>query len=449
MDTWRGVIESLSQEGLGVGSMQEEHDGSRVRRPVFVPFAIPGDLVTASIVERKKKYLFGELTKIIEPSKHRREPHCPHFRTCGGCNLEHVAYEEQLRQKQQQTEFFLKRKQIVLPKPLVITAAPVRSKYRWRSRVAVECTGGKLRAGFRKWRSKDIVPIGTCEIVEPHIMETITLLNKTKSDISGVELEVVIVAGSNGKTALLVVLDTVPPQTRPAVKELFEKLYGANRKLIANLFFQDGRVTKTHGQVQEHITYKAAGFTFSFLPETFIQSNVSGNDVLIRQAMDMLKIDASDKSVAIDLYAGIGNLTLPLAQRCAHVVAVEGHETAVLLARINSYQNNIHNTTIIHRSAEKYAQEYAKRNAAGEYDEEYRSAPICVLDPPRTGCAPQVLHALQKSTFEKILYVSCNPITLAQDLATLTKTYTVTDIAGVDMFPDISHVEILVLLEKK
>jgi 23S rRNA (uracil1939-C5)-methyltransferase len=258
--------------------------------------------------------------------------------------------------------------------------------------------------------------------------------------------------GESKKLGVLVPLDETPPESRKHVRSLFEDVYARNRKLIGNLFFQEDRVTKTAGQVQEHITYKASGLTFAFLPETFIQSNVPTNEALVEHAMEML-LRGCEKNGAnetvLDVYAGIGNLSLPIARKVRHVVAVEGHEASVLLGRVNMYQNSIENVTFLHRSAEKYLHEHVKHARAGQWNEEYPHGTRIIIDPPRTGCTPQVLHALLASGIPSILYISCNPVTLAGDLEQLTRAYRIADIKGLDMFPDISHVETLVLLERK
>jgi 23S rRNA (uracil1939-C5)-methyltransferase len=160
-------------------------------------------------------------------------------------------------------------------------------------------------------------------------------------------------------------------------------------------------------------------------------------------------LQPKQKEIIIDLYAGLGNISLPLAKRSAFVIAVEGHEASVLLGRINAYQNNIENTLFLHRSTEKYLYEYIKTMRGGKETEEYRKADAIVLDPPRTGCTQEVLKSLLFSGIKRILYISCNPATLANDLAKLSEKYIVKEITGVDMFPDVSHVETVVLLEAR
>jgi 23S rRNA (uracil1939-C5)-methyltransferase len=450
---WKGQIESISQEGLGIGTITAFQDGKSLRRPIFVPFTVPGDLIEAEVVEQKRKYAFGDIKNILTPSKQRVIPKCPHFMTCGGCNLQHISYDEQLRQKAQQIEFLLKRKGAQLPHPISVLPTKQRSNYRWRAKIAIDFTGDRIIAGFRKFHAHDVVQVKSCSIVAPQILELIAILNRAESSIGSrgrFTQELIVVVGESKKLGLLVPLDDAAPQHRKQLKDFFEGLYSRNRKLIANLFFEENRATKTPGQVQDHISYKVDGLTFSFLPETFIQSNIATNEQLVSTVLEFLFRDENGKDdVVIDLYAGIGNISLPIAKRVKTVVAVEAHEASALLGRINAYQNKIENALFVHRSAEKYVYEYVKHRKAGKQDEEYPLADKVVIDPPRTGCTPQVLKGLLESGVRRILYISCNPVTLANDLVALSAKYQATEITGIDMFPDISHVETVVLLEKK
>jgi len=450
---WTGRIESISQEGLGVGTIKTVQNGHNVKRPIFVPFTVPGDEVEADILEQKRKYSFGQLKTIIASSPKRVTPPCPHFGVCGGCNLEHIDYDEQLRQKAQQIQFLLTRKGVRLPRCVKVLAARQRHNYRRRAKIALRFSGKDITAGFRKFHAHDIVQVKTCFIVAKEIVELISILNNTESSIGmadSVEIELIVVVGDSKKLGLLVTLDDIAPQQQRQVKEFFEELYGRNRKLIGNLFFEENRTTKTSGQVQEHITYKAGGITFSFLPQTFIQSNIAANETLIATATEFLFRDRdAGECVVLDLYAGIGNISLPVAKKAKSVVAVEGHEASVLLGRINAYQNGLDNVLFLHRSTEKYLYEYVGMLRAGKPDDEYREADVAIIDPPRTGCTPEAVKSLLFTGLPRILYISCNPVTLAVDLALLSEKYAISDIVAIDMFPDISHVETLVLLDKK
>jgi 23S rRNA (uracil1939-C5)-methyltransferase len=444
---WKGTVESVSQEGLGIGTVKSTEDGKLLRRPIFIPFTAPGDEVEAEIIEQKRKYLFGQVISVLTPSENRVIPLCPHYTICGGCNLQHIAYDEQLRQKASQIAFLLERKGISLPRKVTVLPAKQRHNYRWRAKIAVHFTGARPVVGFRRHRSNEIIPISTCFIVAKEIVELIQVIGKASLPLGGISLDVIAVVGQDKKVGLLIALDEIPQHLRKHVKEFFDEIYSRNRKLIANLFFEENRTTRTSGQVQEHITYPVAGMKLSFLPETFIQSNVPTNELLVSTVVDMAF--RSSEKVVVDLYAGLGNITLPVAKKAGSVVAVEGHEASVLLGRINCYQNGLENVLFLHRSTERYVYEYVKHAREQDHNEEYPKADAIILDPPRTGCTPQILKGLLNTAIPTIVYVSCNPATLANDLTVLSAKYKVADIVAIDMFPDISHVETVVLLQGK
>lgn len=468
---WCGAVESLSEDGQGVATLTAEGH----KRPLFIPYTVPGDVVEASIVAQRGKYSFGQLEKVVTPSKARITPICPHFGICGGCNLEHIAYEEQLVQKAKIVEFLLKKHGVTLPRMVTVAPSKLRHHYRRRARVAIAISKSGIVVGFRKGRSREIVPVTKCFIVEEQIVALITLLNRQKITIKetiGFEIEAAV--SSTGKVSVRVPLRDLPAEERSIVRTLFERIYGERRELLGNLFFDEEGGLKTVGQVQEHLTYTAAGCVFAFLPGTFIQSNSNTNELLIATVLDFLTRPVPKESVkrrddemtVLDLYAGLGNLSIPIAQRSAFVIAVEGNRESVRLGRINATQNGVKNCKFFHEQVEAYLKELEtvkadtkdknngtnvteKKDNKKRNEERFPRADRIVLDPPRIGCAPEVLEALTYSGASRIVYISCNPATLARDLASLQRIYRVADIACLDMFPDISQVETVVLLEKK
>lgn len=446
-DEWVGRIETLSGDGEGVGIITIEEGGHSFRRPIFVPYTAPGDLVAANILGARGKYLFGSISRIVEPSPLRVMPSCPHFMTCGGCNLEHLSYEEQLIQKKNSVLYLLQRKNILLPNEIRIIPAIKQHHYRRRSRVAVRFSDKKILAGFRKWRSREIVPITSCFIVDKRILEFIALLQKSEAPFDLEEIEITVVVGDAGKIGLLIPLDDLSAQHRMLLREFFSRLYANNRKLIGNMFVSEERVVKTIGQVQEHLTYQIDGFVMHFSPENFIQANVETNNTLVKEAMAMLFSSKAHRT--IDLYAGIGNLSLPSSRHSGHVIAVEGFEASVLMCRLNALSNGVKNLGVIHRSTERYMREYLAHRKAGTAHPEYPVADALILDPPRLGLGERTANMVAQSGIAKVLYVSCDPQSLANDLAILQSTYVVRQVLCIDMFPDISHVETLVFLEKK
>ncbi len=435
---WEGKIEALTQEGLGVGNFEVEENGKKFTRPIFIPFTVPGDTISAKIKESKGKYNFGELERVIEPSENRIEPRCPHFTICGGCNLQHVKYETQLGEKARQIKYLLERKGITIPENIKVWPSRKLHKYRWRARVAVGFGQG-IRAGFRKAHSREIVKINQCYIVAGEVMEFIELLNQQKSEPKETEVEITVVTGQKQKVGILVHLDKT--KETEYLKEFFSNLYANNRKLIGNLFFEQNDQVKTIGQVQEHITYPLGDMEFMFLPETFIQANILTNDLLVKRATELLFKDQDPRdAVVLDLYAGIGNFSLPIARMCKEVIAVEGQKSSVLAGEANALRNKVDNVKFVHSPTGKFLGKYRKKSSKASH---------AIIDPPRTGVSDKAMKDLLGSEIPRIVYVSCNPISLSKDLLKLKERYDITEILGVDMFPDVSHVEVVVLLDKK
>ena len=236
------------------------------------------------------------------------------------------------------------------------------------------------------------------------------------------------------------------------IRTYFDRLYGRNRHLLGNLFFEEEHGEyHTEGQVQEHLSYRLGELRIAFSPEVFIQANTGTNSVLVERAIDMI-LATSDETVPnaiIDLYCGIGNFSLPLALHAKQVVGVEGNARAIDFARVNAVTNNIVNARFFSMSVEEYLHQHTARVRSGKYDDDHPAATHIIIDPPRTGCTPPVLQGMLASGVPNIIYVSCDPPTLAADLIVLSEKYVVKDIVGVDMFPDTGHLETIVLLGKK
>jgi 23S rRNA (uracil1939-C5)-methyltransferase len=470
LSIWKGDIRSLSQDGKGVGTIEIDDEGRAFRRPIFIPFTAPGDTVEAEIIFMKGKYYHGKLLKVVQPSSHRIAPLCPHYTACGGCDLEHIDYDEQVRQKASQLQFLLSRKNLSLPHAPQVISSIVRHKYRRRSKVALRFEKERIIAGFRKHHSHDIIPVTSCFIVTEEILAFINLLNATASErlpegmTPGTTIECMVAAGENGKLGVLLLLSETEPASSAKIKEFFDNIYGQHRDLIGNLFFEEepGEY-KTGGQVQEHLTYSVGGMRISFSPEVFIQANIPTNELLVQTVLEFIEGNGKknenkndgeedcekDSATVIDLYCGIGNFSLPIARKALALVGVEGYERSVELAKVNAAMNSVANATFLAQPIEEYMREQAKRAKSGSFDAIHPRATHIIIDPPRTGCTPPVLDGLLASGTEWIVYVSCDPDTLANDLTVLSEKYAIADIVGVDMFPDISHLETVVLLRRK
>ncbi|OQX36994.1 MAG: hypothetical protein B0D91_07850 [Oceanospirillales bacterium LUC14_002_19_P2] len=420
-------IDSLTHDGRGVGRYKG--------RAVFVNQAVPGDTVTARVVKQKASLWEAELDRILVPSPQRQEPGCPRYGVCGGCSLQHLAHDGQLAAHTDVVLGQLKRSAGLEPDVL---AEPLKSPvwgYRHRARLAVRWVNRKLLMGFRAASSNTIIPVDTCSVLAPELEAMLPALEatlKAATDpraISHIELA----AGDDCQGILLRHIHPLSAQDQ-ARWQVFANEYHAN------LWFQPNEpqplVCAHAPDGQESLTYRLPEFTLKlrFLPVDFIQVNPFINRQMVNQAVDWLALSPTD--TVLDLFCGLGNFTLPLARKAGQVVGVEGVESLVDKARDNARLNGMDNAVF---SRADLSEDITHQTwSQTDYD-------ACLLDPPRTG-AREVLERLVDRRPGRVMYVSCNPATLARDAGILKQYgYRLARLSVMDMFPQTVHVETMAL----
>ncbi|MCZ6783419.1 MAG: class I SAM-dependent RNA methyltransferase [Proteobacteria bacterium] len=374
-------IESLAAGGDGVGRLP---DG----RAVFVPFTAPGDRARVRIVEDHPRFARAELDKLVEPGPGRCDPACPVFGTCGGCSWQHVGYPEQLAAKAAILRDALRRiGHFDVPDEIRITPSPMPYRYRTRTRVHVE---GE-RVGYRRRRSREICSIAGC----PVLVETL-------------DLALAALAGD---------AETPPHDVELALGD-------------------DGRARATALPVRRGAPafHRVGAFRLRVSPGVFHQSNAALVDVLA----DAVCSAAEPAGRVLELFAGAGALTLPLAARFPEVTAVESHPAAVRDLRSNLRAAALDRVEVVLGRAEEVV-----RDRPGDPPD------VVVLDPPRTGLAPGGARALAELGAPRVVYLSCDPATLARDAAQLAQAgYCLEAVQAFDLFPQTPHVEALAVLER-
>jgi 23S rRNA (uracil1939-C5)-methyltransferase len=428
------TIDKLSYGGAGFGRVEG--------KACFVPFAAPGDRARIRVTADKRSYIEGELIELLEPSLFRVVPPCPVFGICGGCNWQHLAYPAQLAEKEEIIAELLWRiarveREHILP----IVPAPEPFAYRSRIQLKVSYIAGAVHIGFFRTKSHCIVDIPvTCAIVQPEINKIIAelcqLLNNSPEPdkISQVDVS----SGDDGKTIVIIHYKGSSPA------QLSAYLLEHRDTLADGMFIQSGSkpsLIKVFGI--ENLSYRIAdnelpgisAARLSFSKGGFSQVNYRQNRHLIELVRSWAELTGKEK--VLDLYCGNGNFSIPLAGCAKRVVGLEGYEPSIIDAKRNGELNNLTNA-VFHRA--DAALELKKRVAAGEdYD-------VVVLDPPRSGAAEVVnqIHALKPKS---ILYVSCDPATLARDIGILKKhNFEVVKCRPLDMFPQTYHIESVTLL---
>lgn len=439
------IIEDLTHDGSGVGKI----DGY----PLFIPNTLPGEKVTAKIIKLNKNYGFARMESIQVKSENRVEPPCAVYSKCGGCSLQHLSYEGQLKFKKNQVEETMKRigKLHVEVKDTLGMQDPWR--YRNKSQVPVGFVNGKLTAGFYQKRSHEIIDMTTCLIHNEQgdfaVQKTREILAKYgtepynektgKGDIRHIMTRY---AHTTGQLMLVLVTNKERiPFKDDIIQELTEQL--ALTSIVQNINSQKtnvifGNRTKTLWG-KDIIEDTIHGIRFAISARSFYQVNPQQTEVLYQQAVEAAELTGEE--TVIDAYCGIGSISLCLAKKAKHVYGVEIVDQAIQDARANAELNNLKNTTFETGKAEEVIPAWYEAGI---------TADVLVVDPPRKGCDEKLLQTILAMKPKKVVYVSCNPATLARDMQILTDGgYEAKQVQPVDMFPMTTHIEAVTVLEIK
>lgn len=411
-------IDSLTYGPYGIGRDN--------RRVILVPLTVPGDEAGVRIVAEKRNYAIGELSHLLKPSPLRQAPPCPYFERCGGCPWQQIEYEGQLAAKEKIVVDALHRiGRLDGFQILPILRSP--QEYGYRRRIRLQSDGRK-RLGFYRALSHELIEIDACLIADPQVD---CHLSVAREWIKGLrtKLRYVEIIMSDGKEQTVLV--------GRSEERFFQEddalcaSFVAGQKEIKGVIISGpgwhrswGR-TKIHIQSQDDLIMEVDG-------NIFMQVNREGNNLLVGEILRWGEFDHQDR--VLELYSGTGNLTLPVARRAMEVVAVDGNPQSVRNGKENSRLNRIDNIRWRCSDVPKAARGLVR-------DQEHFSK--IVLNPPRSG-AKGLEHDLESLNADKILYVSCNPPTLARDLSALSKKgYRLTRVRPIDLFPHTFHVEVL------
>jgi len=428
------TIDRLAFGGAGFGRI----DG----KACFVPYTAPGDEAEISITKNKSSYSDGILEKIISPAGCRVQPVCPVFGSCGGCNWQHIAYEEQCLQKEQIFADILwraARLEATKIAPLLRADSPF--AYRQRIQLKVNYVAGRLSVGFHRSGSHSVVDIpDCCPIAMPALNAAIAEVRNLIlcTDEPGHVSQVDLIASPAGQVAAIFHYSG-NDRERFACR-LAED--GRNQASLHGLSLKSGRKSSLqHISGPEMMFYrlpscKGDDLEIHYSPDGFSQVNLSGNRAIVAALIDFC---ATVKPESIlDLFCGNGNFSLPLARNAGKVTGLESYEKSVLLGGFNARHNGIDN---VHYSCKDSAAGLEQLADAGEYFD------LVVIDPPRSGAA-DVSRKLYRSKASHVIYISCDPPTLARDINILQESgYRVLHVQPVDMFPQTYHLESITFLQ--
>lgn len=424
-------IESLSHDGRGVGRI--------VGKTVFVDGALPGEHVRCRLVAKHKTYDEGIVETVLQPSPLRVAPRCPHAGVCGGCSLQHMAPEAQIDAKQQVLLGNLAHIGKVSPREVLPPLRGPHWGYRTRARLGAKFVRKKGYAlvGFREKHAPYLAELTRCEVLHPIVGERLGELAGLIAALEARERipQIEVAVGDNATALVFRNLDALSEADTAALRA-----YGERSGLHIYLQPAGPDSVMLLWPEQSVLSYSLPAYdvTLNFLPADFTQVNRDINGAMIDLAMVLMDVQASDR--VLDLFCGLGNFTLPLARRCAHVVGVEGEPSLVQRARDNAARNGIGNA------------EFHVANLAEDvsiYPWLKQGFDKLLLDPPRSG-ALEVIPAIVKLGCKRIVYVSCNTSSLARDAGLLVHEhgYTLVKAGVMDMFPHTAHVESIAVFEK-
>lgn len=440
------TIESVTSEGMGVSHI----DGFCV----FIPYTVDGDVVLAKILKVKTGYAYAKLSKIITPSEYRVKAPCPAFSKCGGCQLMHIDYKKQLEIKKDIIENALKRigKLDVGVSEMIGADKPSRYRNKMIFPIGIDKNGKKI-CGFYRERSHDIIPLDDCllgdEIISKIIKEVMNFIEKYKITVyneeqhKGIVRRLFIRYGFN--TDEMMVVLSINAKTLPHYDEFAKIISSVSAKIKSVILnFNTKKTNAVLGDTnavifgKETISDTLCGMKYEISPHSFFQINPYQTEKLYQKALKLAEISENDK--VMDLYCGIGTISLCAAKKAKSVIGVEIVEQAIIDARKNAEQNGIKNATFYAEDASVLVPKLIEN---GENPD------IVILDPPRKGSDEKTLSAIVKAKPERIVYISCNPATLSRDLRFLEDNGYKTDyVCGVDMFPQTIHVECVSLLQR-
>lgn len=427
------TIHALSHDGRGIATVDS--------KTTFLNGGLPTEKVTYRINNKRATFNEGDALEIIEPSAERVTPPCEHANLCGGCSLQHMSPTLQIQLKQQTLLDQLKHFGHVTPEHLLAPLQANNTGYRRKARLGVRFVikKNKLLVGFREKKSRYLADLSGCKVLHPTVGENFELLRTLITSLEAMQdIPQIEIAIGDQDTAL------VFRHMKPLSENDQQKLFNFGKAHHFHIYLQPNNplpITCLYPeQSNERLTYTLPDqqLTFLFHPLDFTQINLEMNRLMVNQALDLL--DVKETETVLDLFCGIGNFTLPLARQAKQVVGVEGGEEMVTRAGINAAHNQIENVAF--HAANLMSPPTDAPWIKQHYDK-------ILLDPPRAG-AKEILPFIDKMGAKKIVYVSCNPATLARDAGELVNTYgfTLTHAGIMNMFPHTSHIEAMAVFTK-
>lgn len=404
------VVQKLDHYGRGI--VKEDN------HIIFVENALPDEIVNIKVTKSKKKIAEAQVLSYKKRSGYRVSPSCPYYSVCGGCHIMHLSYEKQLEWKYEKVKEILKKfmdfKSDFVIQPIVGTDAIA-----YRNKVTFQVD---RQIGYFQKESHEIVPISDCKLIDSQMNLILSKLRKLKIDNC---MQIVIRASKNLKQSMIIFITNGNVNEQMIIDEL--------GSIVTSIYIKNNELKCIYGNlyIEEHLH----DFSFEISPLSFFQVNTHQAEKLYDIVKKYANLSKKDK--LLDLYCGTGTIGIYLSKDCEYVLGIEVNEQAIFDARRNQVKNGCHNIEFVCGDVSSVVSNIRKH-----FD-------VVIVDPPRSGLDHQTISFLRKGNFKRVIYVSCDPVTLARDLNFLSEVYSIEELTPVDMFPNTYHVECVCLLNRR
>lgn len=375
----------------------------------FVSKTVSGDIINLEITKSHKNYNEAKLLKIVKPSPDRIEYKCPYYNKCGGCNIANLEYTNQLKYKKEKVINIFKKYNKIDINPTIIASDEI---LHYRNKITLQYNE---KLGLYEEKTHNIIEIQECLLMPQKVNDIIKLLNKYNYNTS---LQKIVIRIINNQVMINIIAKDIPKSLIEILKNLDVSVYHNSKYISGNKVL-----------IETLNNYK-----FSILPDSFFQINKKQTINLYNQIVEYANPQKEDK--VLDLYCGVGTIGIYLSKYCKEVLGIEINKSSIENANINKKLNNVENISFIEADVSKVLSMKYK-------------ADIIIVDPPRSGLDKNTIETLIKINPKKIVYVSCDPITLSRDINLLKNDYILKDIKLFDMFPETYHVECVAALYRR
>ncbi|WP_124041419.1 23S rRNA (uracil(1939)-C(5))-methyltransferase RlmD [Clostridium perfringens] len=447
------IFDIISQgyEGEGIAKIDNKY-------PIFIEGALKGEKVKVRIVKVNKNFAYGKLMEVLEASEERVNPPCAIYKRCGGCKLQHASYKAQLDFKWDRVKDCVSKIGKLDPS---IVKYPLGMEEPWRYRNKVQLPigliNGEVKIGFFAPRSHDIIDMESC-LIQDEIGDKVVKLTREwiekfnirpynvdgEYDEKGIVRHIMIRRGFTTNEVMVVLVtngENIPHKEEfvdlmvkniPGIKSVIQNINSKKTNVILGL---ESKTLWGEDTISDYI----GDFRFNISPLSFFQVNPTQTEVLYGKALEYANLTGNEE--VFDAYCGTGTITLFLSQKAKKVYGVEIIPQAIDNAWINAKENKVENVEFFVGESEVVIPDLINKGVKTD---------VVVVDPPRKGCDKKLLDAITNIDAKKIVYVSCDPSTLGRDLKVLEDNgYKTLEVQPVDMFPNTSHVETVVLLRRK